>query len=447
MFANCTSIESLCISNSVQSIYGSFIKGCTSIKKIVMPFTGNSWQYGGLSNYFGGTVPDSLSYVRVTSCDTLCSSAFNNCPKVKEIVIDDGVISIQSGALSGCNSLTTLTVPYTISSSSKSFLGYLYGASSLYTTSTYVPTTIKKVILSSSCQEIGEYAFSYCSNLEEIVIPSSVTSIGNYAFADCTNLIYITIPDSVISLGVGAFCNCKSLTINAVVIAHGKPRKYELPEEAGQFDKWEMKLTRQVAPLIKEWCDMLLFVTFKTYVVTTDSNKKKATGGKRVIYTNHHPTFDAKNRFNLPDELDLDFKQIAHIFPKDVEEPQKKEELLFDAIPAEPTIHEKLINLIKESGITEEDLQSVVAKKGQYNIEDFGFGKGYTYLGDTFQELLNLLDKFIDKGSITIPCEVSIINTSTFNNCRNTMRNFLITIIFSNNRFASTNRAFFIFFN
>lgn len=41
--------------------------------------------------------------------------------------------------------------------------------------------------------------------------------------------------------------------INPVVIAHGKPRKYELPEEQGQFDRWEMKLTKQVAPLIKEW--------------------------------------------------------------------------------------------------------------------------------------------------------------------------------------------------
>ncbi|MEI3535361.1 MAG: AAA family ATPase [Bacilli bacterium] len=75
-----------------------------------------------------------------------------------------------------------------------------------------------------------------------------------------------------------------------------------------------MKLTKQVAPLLKEWCDMLLFCNYKTYVVTTENNTKKAQGGKRVVYTSHHACWDAKNRYGLPDELDLDFKGIAHLF-------------------------------------------------------------------------------------------------------------------------------------
>lgn len=99
---------------------------------------------------------------------------------------------------------------------------------------------------------------------------------------------------------------CIDLGLNTVFTAHAKPRKYELPEEQGQFDRWEMKLSRQVAPLLKEWCDMLLFCNYKTYVVTTENNKKKAQGGKRVMYTTHQPTFDAKNRFGLPEELDFD---------------------------------------------------------------------------------------------------------------------------------------------
>ena len=109
--------------------------------------------------------------------------------------------------------------------------------------------------------------------------------------------------------------------INPVIIAHGKPRKFELPDEQGAFDRYETKLTRQVAPLIKEWCDMLLFCNYKTFVVTTENNAKKAQGGKRVMYTTHNPCWDAKNRFDLPDELDLDFAAIAHLF-NDVE-PQK----------------------------------------------------------------------------------------------------------------------------
>ena len=104
------------------------------------------------------------------------------------------------------------------------------------------------------------------------------------------------------------------LGINVTFTAHAKPRKFELPEEAGQFDRYEMKLSRQVAPLLKEWCDMLLLCNYKTYVVSTENNTKKAQGGKRVMYTSHHPCWDAKNRFNLPEVLDMGFSSIKHLF-------------------------------------------------------------------------------------------------------------------------------------
>ena len=101
---------------------------------------------------------------------------------------------------------------------------------------------------------------------------------------------------------------------NVVITAHAKMRKFEQPDEQGAYDRWEMKLSKQVAPLLKEWCDMLLFLNYKTYVITTDTNSKKAQGGKRVIYTSHHPCWDAKNRHGLPEEMDLDFKNLAHLF-------------------------------------------------------------------------------------------------------------------------------------
>lgn len=151
------------------------------------------------------------------------------------------------------------------------------------------------------------------------------------------------------------------LGVNAVVTAHGKPRKFELPEEAGQFDRWEMKLTKQVAPLLKEWCDMLLFCNYKTYVVTTENNTKKAQGGKRVVYTSHHACWDAKNRYGLPDELDLDFKGIAHLFstqsPK--KPPVSKEN-------AESELLSKVKELIKNSGVSEAEVEDIVTAKGHY---------------------------------------------------------------------------------
>ena len=93
--------------------------------------------------------------------------------------------------------------------------------------------------------------------------------------------------------------------INVVVLGHSTMRKFERPDESGAYDRFELKLTKQVSPMVKEWADMVLFCDYKTYVETNKSGKAKATGGARVIRTTHAPTWDAKNRFGLPDELPL----------------------------------------------------------------------------------------------------------------------------------------------
>lgn len=160
----------------------------------------------------------------------------------------------------------------------------------------------------------------------------------------------------------------KDKGINIVFIAHAKPRKFELPEEMGSYDRYEMKLSKQVAPLLKEWSDALLFCNYKIFVVTTETNSKKAQGGKRVIYTTHSPTYDAKNRFGLKDELDLDFKEISHLFASNdvptapaVEEAPKEEQV-------RPTVA-KVFDLLKEANIDEADLRKLVASKGHYKEE------------------------------------------------------------------------------
>lgn len=110
------------------------------------------------------------------------------------------------------------------------------------------------------------------------------------------------------------------LGINIVITAHAKMRKFEQPNEMGAYDRWEMKLQKQTAPLLKEWADTVLFANYKTYVVNVDNQgaqkgKNKAQGGSRVMYTQHHPCWDAKNRDGLPSEIPFDFKEIAHCIP------------------------------------------------------------------------------------------------------------------------------------
>lgn len=106
--------------------------------------------------------------------------------------------------------------------------------------------------------------------------------------------------------------------INVVLTAHAQIKKFEQPDEMGAYDRYELKLgqktSSKTAPLVKEWADMVLFANYKTFIMTTDDGKKKAQGGERVIYTNHRPAWDAKNRHGLPDQLPFDFGSIAHIF-------------------------------------------------------------------------------------------------------------------------------------
>ena len=116
--------------------------------------------------------------------------------------------------------------------------------------------------------------------------------------------------------------------INVVLTAHSQLRKFEQPDEDGAYDRYELKLGKktssQTAPVVKEWCDLLLFCNYKTMVMTSESKKKKATGGQRVMYTTHHPAWDAKNRHGLPDELPMDYAAIAHIFASSQEAPKKQ---------------------------------------------------------------------------------------------------------------------------
>jgi len=169
------------------------------------------------------------------------------------------------------------------------------------------------------------------------------------------------------------------LGINVVVTAHAKMRKFEQPDEMGAYDRWEMKLSRQVGPMIKEWADMVLFANYKTLVIEDDKTKsKKAQGGKRVMYTSHHPCWDAKNRFGLDPCIDFSYKAIKDIIePKTesakTEKPKKKEAAPVEEKPK--SVYDTLRELMERDGISDERLRHAVSTKGAYfkliKIDDY----------------------------------------------------------------------------
>ena len=146
--------------------------------------------------------------------------------------------------------------------------------------------------------------------------------------------------------------------VNVVVCAHAQIKKFELPDEAGSFDRYELKMSKNVSPLVREWCDIQLFANFKTYVVSTENKHHKGTGGtRRVMYASHTASWDAKNRHGLPDEMELDFKHIAHLFG--------------GVAPVQQEISplERLNELMEAAGVTEAELRKVVSDKDKYPID------------------------------------------------------------------------------
>jgi len=135
--------------------------------------------------------------------------AFDGCTSLTSVTIPDSVTSIERDAFYGCTSLTSINVSkqnpdYT------SIDGILYDKE--VTTLICCPAGKSSITIPDSVTTIGSSAFSGCTSLTSVTIPDSVTEIGYYAFYGCTSLTSVTIPDSVTTIGWYAFYGCTSLT-------------------------------------------------------------------------------------------------------------------------------------------------------------------------------------------------------------------------------------------
>jgi hypothetical protein len=103
--------------------------------------------------------------------------------------------------------------------------------------------------------------------------------------------------------------------INVVFVAHSKVVRTSPPDETDGYDRYELKLSKQVAPLLREWADCVLFCNYKTKLVEGADGRTKAKGGtERLMYASHTAAFDAKNRYGLPDVMPMAFDSIKGIF-------------------------------------------------------------------------------------------------------------------------------------
>ncbi len=102
-------------------------------------------------------------------------------------------------------------------------------------------------------------------------------------------------------------------------IAHAKVTRFESPEHE-PYDRYTPKLHREASALVQERMDCVLFGNYKVSTTRTDAgfNKKVVRGigsGERVLYTEERPAFIAKQRYNLPPVIGLDWDELAAGIP------------------------------------------------------------------------------------------------------------------------------------
>jgi hypothetical protein len=112
-----------------------------------------------------------------------------------------------------------------------------------------------------------------------------------------------------------------------LMIAHARIERFENPE-TDSYDRYVPRLHRLSSQVLQEWCDEVLFATFRVFTKQTDEgfDRKRTQGvgtGERVMRTVERPAHVAKNRLNLPEEMPLEWPVYAQHLGDRVNVPPK----------------------------------------------------------------------------------------------------------------------------
>lgn len=197
-FEKASALTAVTVKSNVQEIEKGAFSGCSSLNNLTLPFVGAKQSSAEPLGYLFGTtaysgaqkveqhvtsngqtkahtfyIPSGLEKVTVSG-GTIRMYAFMGCATVKELVLEDGVTAIESGAFLLCEGLESVSMGKSITEISDECFMNLTG--------------LKQVLIGENVTKIGCYAFDGCTALKSIVIPKKVTVIEKYAFDGCTGM-------------------------------------------------------------------------------------------------------------------------------------------------------------------------------------------------------------------------------------------------------------------
>ena len=165
--------------------------------------------FWGCENLTSVTIPNSVSSIGTEAfcycgvMEPIYNSnwfAYFPCGYATEYAIPNGIQKIAGGAFVNCSELTSVTIPNSITSIGEFAFQNCSGL------------TGELIIQNSDTINIGPGAFLNCSRLTSVIINGSVKNIGEGAFGNCSGLTTMTINGSVENIEENAFADCEGLT-------------------------------------------------------------------------------------------------------------------------------------------------------------------------------------------------------------------------------------------
>ena len=222
IFSDCNELQYVTFSNGITKVLtkdGRWFSRCKKLKKITIPKSLGNIDFGRIcrecyslemieidSDNQAYLAIDGIVYDKSRTKVLYCPQGFKG-----ELIIPDGITSIEGGAFLGCSKLEAISIPESVTT---------------IESHAFENSGLKSVVIPGSVKTIEESVFSCCTELKKVIIKDGVETIGRLAFEFCTGLTDITIPSSVTeivdySTAVGnlryepfAGCNKNNITIH-----------------------------------------------------------------------------------------------------------------------------------------------------------------------------------------------------------------------------------------
>ena len=193
---------------------GYFVKGFRGFnrKTIVVPNRIHNHKIVGISE-------ECFSETDKNIGDRRENLGINNIDNVEEVVLAEGITSIENKSFAGCSELHQVIIPITVRKIGAEAFSYCAKLRALTLTDgieelddrCFAYSAISRINIPKSVCFFGDYLFTGCEYLESIVIPKNMTRIPKGTFESCPILKQVTLPDTLETIEDRAFAYCKDL--------------------------------------------------------------------------------------------------------------------------------------------------------------------------------------------------------------------------------------------